>query len=260
MKRLIVTTLMVLAFVTAGLSQQLAAAEGNLVSFDATLDLYSAYVWRGMALSDEPVLQPGGTVSLNFDEYGSVSAGVWANFDLTDVNRTRSTGGLNEIDYTLSYAIDIEDISLEIGHIWYTFPKAGGPDYGPSTREVYASAAYNNDIVVPSVAVYHDYTIDGTYASFALSKDIEIDEQVTAGVFASLGAAEDNFNRAYFASPKNSVVDGNIGGNVSYAINDNFSVGATLVLTTLLDSDLRANSYHSKETILWGGLNLAASF
>ena len=33
------------------------------LSFGATLDLYSAYVWRGCVLNDEPVWQPGATVS-----------------------------------------------------------------------------------------------------------------------------------------------------------------------------------------------------
>ena len=259
--RRIITTAIILIMSISVAGAQLAESESSRVSFDAGLDLYSAYVWRGMAITDEPVAQPAGTLSLSLDEYGSVFAGVWANFDLTDANKTRSTGGLNEIDYTVGYAVDVDDFSFELGHIWYTFPKANGPDYCPSTREVYASAAYNNDLVTPSVTVYHDYAdADGTYAVFALDKEIAINEQLTAGLTASLGVADNNFNEYYYNSSENSMVDGNLGAKITYAINEHLSVGATLVWTSLLDSNLRDNSYHSKEDFLWGGLNLAASF
>ncbi len=259
--RMITSKTVALLILTAMLNIVVNAAENMPLSFDATLDIYSAYVWRGMVITDEPVYQPGGALTLNLNEYGSLYAGAWANFDMTDANGTRSAGGLNEIDYTLGYAVDVDAFSLELGHIWYTFPNAGGTDYLPSTREIYASVAYNNELIVPSVAVYYDYAdAGGTYALFGLSKEFEINERVTAGLTASLGVAENNFNEYYYGSTDDAFVDGNLGANVTYAINEYLSVGATVVWTSLLDGDLRDNAYHSKEDLLWGGINLAASF
>ena len=152
MKKLLVVALAMIAIASTGIAQEAAPAvaeKSTPLTLDATLDLYSAYVWRGCVITDEPVYQPGGSVGYDMGDSGSISAGVWANFDFTDANNTTHFGGLNELDYTLSYAKDLGDFSLEAGHIWYTFPQANGQDYGNSTEEVYGSVAYNNDIVVP---------------------------------------------------------------------------------------------------------------
>jgi len=264
MKKLLVVALAMIAVASAGIAQEAApvvAAESSPLSFEATLDLYSAYVWRGCVITDEPVYQPGGSIGYDLGDLGSISAGVWANFDMTDANNTRSTGGLNELDYTLSYAKDLGDFSLEAGNIWYTFPKSNGPDYGNSTEEVYGKVAYNNDIVVPSFALYYDYNVvEGFYGSFALAKDFEINDQVTAGLFGSIGAGDEDYVRAYYGSSDAAVLDGNLGAYISYAINDNFSIGATLVWTSLIDSDVRDQGAYHEEDMLWGGINLAASF
>jgi hypothetical protein len=260
MKRLVMTTLMLLAFVTAGFAQE--AAEGSPLSFEATLDLYSHYAWRGIEINDEPVAQPGASASYSLGDAGSISAGVWANYDFTNFSKNDGRAdGISEIDYTLSYAIDISDFSLELGHIWYTFPVKGGPD-GSSTREVYGAVAYNNDIVTPSLTVYYDYAaVEGFYGSFALAKDFEINEQVTAGVFASLGAGDDNYNKGYGLTSDNAIIDANLGASVSYAINDIFSVGATVVWTSVVDDGIRSNVDAAQDKdILWGGINLAAAF
>lgn len=229
-------------------------------SFDATVDLYSAYVWRGLVVNDRPVWQPAGTISYDTGDYGTVSAGAWANFDITDRNGYRSGGGLNEIDYSASYAIDVSDFTLEAGHIWYTFPKSGGQDYFSSTREVYGSVAYNNDIVTPSLALYYDYAeYDGYYGLAALNKEFALTDQLTLGLDLSLGAGDDDY-MAYFGADDAGLMDFNAGAYVSYTLTDNLSVGAKVVWTSLVDSDARDNEAGWDEDLLWGGLNLAASF
>ena len=239
-----------------------AEAEGLPVSFDAGVDLYSHYLWRGIEVNDEPVAQPAGTVSLDLAEFGSVSAGVWANYDFTNFGKGDGRAdGFSEIDYTVSYAIDVADFSLEAGHIWYTFPVKDGPD-GASTREVYGAVAYNNDIVTPSLSVYYDYAVvEGFYGNAALSKAFELDEQTTASVFASVGAGDDNYNKGYGLTSDNALIDGNIGVNVSYAVNDILSVGVTVVWSSVLDDGIRENVDAAQDKDwLWGGVNLSASF
>ena len=264
MKKLLVVALAMITVVSTGMAQEavVAEAEGNLVSFDATLDLYSQYAWRGIQKNDEPVAQPGASASYDLGDYGSLAAGVWANYDFTNFNkRDGRADGFSEVDYTLSYAIDIDDFSLEAGHIWYTYPVKDGQD-GSSTREVYGSVAYNNDIVVPALTVYYDYAaVEGFYSTFALSKDFEIAEQITAGVFSFLGAGDDNYNKGYGLTSDDALIDFNLGASASYAINEIFSVGATVVWTSVVDDGIRENVDAAQDKdILWGGINLAAAF
>ena len=259
--------------------EEVAAAEGCPVSFEATLDIYSAYIWRGVQVNDDPVAQPGASVGFDMGDLGSISAGVWANYDFNNFSRgDNRADGFSELDYTLSYAIDLADFSLELGHIWYSFPVIDDDVYDIGTEEIYVSVAYNNDIVTPSLTVYHDYNTDsnaddikGTYASAALTKDFEITEQVTAGVFASLGWCDQDYAKSYAESYVGSSVagidqdyfiDGNLGASVSYAINDNLSVGATLVWTSVVDSEVRdaADDEDIDTDMIWGGVNLAAAF
>jgi hypothetical protein len=264
MKKLVVVAMAMFTVVSTCVAQEAAVveAEGSPVSFAAGLDLYSHYLWRGIEVNDEPVGQPAGTATYGLGDYGSISAGVWANYAFTNSRKGDGrTDGFNEVDYTLSYAIDVADFSLEAGHIWYTFPRRDGQD-GPSTREVYGAVAYNNDIVTPSLALYYDYAaIEGLYGTAGLTKEFELDEQTTATVFGLVGAGDDNYNKGYGLTTDNALIDGSIGANVTYAINDIVSVGATVVWSTVIDSGIRDNvdPVQDKEW-LWGGINLAASF
>jgi len=265
MKKLLVVALAMIAIASNCVAQEVAVVveeESSPLTFDVGADIYSAYIWRGIQVNDEPVVQPAASLGYDLGDLGSISAGVWGNYDLTNFRKGDGRAdGFSEVDCTVSYAIDISDVSLEAGNIWYLFPNQQGPS-GASTEEVYGSVAYNNEIVVPSFSLYYDYNYaDGFYGSFALSKDIEINDQVSAGVFSSLGAADDDFAMAYYGENE-SIVDFNLGASVTYAINDNLSVGATVVWTSLVDSGIRDNADASgyDEDMLWGGINLAASF
>ncbi len=267
MKRLVLGAVALVCFAGRAVAQEAAPVAVKEESpdtgfaFDATVDIYSAYVWRGCVVNDRPVWQPGGTVSYATGDYGTFSAGAWANFDITDRNNARAGGGLNEIDYTLSYAIDVGDFSLEAGHIWYTFPKANGGDYLGSTREVYGSVAYNNDLVTPSLALYYDYAaVEGFYGIAALNKEFELGDRTTLGFDLSLGAGDDDYMNAYFGENSAGLADFTADVYVSYALTDAISVGAKLAWTSLVDSGARDNEVYWKEDILWGGVNLAASF
>ncbi len=228
-------------------------------SFAATMDVYSAYVWRGLVVNDRPVWQPGGTVSYKTGEYGTFSANAWANFDMTDRMGHTQFGGLSEIDYTASYAIDVGPVSLSVGHIWYTFPSVSDSAYGTSTREVYATAQYNNDIVNPFVKVYYDYEFaDGFYGNAGVNKTVKLSDQISVGSEVSVGAGDSDYMGAYFGTDGSGLVDFNAALFASYSITDHISVGPRLAWMSVLDGDARDNVDH--QDLLWGGVNLSASF
>ena len=58
-----------------------AAAEDSAIGVDVSADFYGKYIWRGQNLSDDPVFQPGVSIT-----WGKLTAGFWGNMDLTNIN------------------------------------------------------------------------------------------------------------------------------------------------------------------------------
>ncbi|MEI6646241.1 MAG: hypothetical protein WCP12_09395 [bacterium] len=230
------------------------------VTVGATLDLYSAYVWHGMVLNDEPVWQPDAAISYSLGDYGTLAADAWMNFDATDNNDRRQFSGLNEIDYTLQYSVNVGNLALGAGHIWYTFPSISSGEYSPSTREFFVSAAYNNNIVTPFVKGYYDYArADGAYLTIGLRKEVELIDKLTAGAEVALDGATHTYTQFYFNGAENNAwfTDGTAAVYVKYNISANFYVGARLAWISVMDNDLKG--VYQEDNLLWGGINLGAT-
>ena len=276
MKKLVMLAVAMMAVVTAVLADDAKvaapaaaapvavkeASPNTGLSFATTLDLYSAYVWRGEVINDRPVWQPGATASYATGNYGTLSANVWGNFDMTDRNSHTKFGGVNELDYTASYAIDVGPVSLSVGHIWYTFPSISGSAYGTSTREVYVTAQYNNDIVNPFVKAYYDYDlVEGTYVNFGVNKTVKVNDRLSVGSEVSLGVGDGNVMSAYYGTGENAgLADFNAALFATYSITDHITVGPRLAWMSLVDQGARDADVYNNKDILWGGVNLAASF
>ena len=236
------------------------------LSFATTLDVYSAYVWRGEVINDRPVWQPGATASYATGNYGTLSANVWGNFDMTDRNDHKKFGGVSEFDYTASYAIDVGPVSLSAGHIWYTFPSVTDSAYGESTREIFVTAQYNNNIVNPFVKAYYDYAlVKGTYVNLGLNKTIKLNDRVAVGSEVSLGVGDGNVMSGYYGTDEDAgLADFNAALFATFSITDHITVGPRLAWMSLLDKGARDASasagVYDDTDILWGGVNLAASF
>jgi hypothetical protein len=209
-----------------------------------------------MIVNDEPVLQPDLAMTYSFGDYGSVTADAWMNFDTTGNNDQRHVGGINEIDYTLQYNVTLGDFSLGVGHIWYTFPSVSSADYYNSTREIFVSAAYNNDIVVPFVKVYCDYAeAEGFYATVGLRKEMTFDK-LTAGAEVALSGATHPYTEFWYSGAESQYwfTDAQAVIYAKYTITDNIFVGARLGWVSTVDSELK-DVYH-ENNLLWGGINL----
>ncbi len=191
MKRLlfILSALMLLTFADP------AAALGPLDA-SARVGLFGKYVWRGMVVTDDPVLQP--EASLDIMGFGAC---FWGNMDLTDFHRTEDDpdglqGQLNEIDYTLRYGVSLPLLQLGAGVIHYTFPNTDAD----ATTEVYASAAANV-LFSPSIAIYYDLDqIDGGYLQLGASHSLPMSPVTDLQLSASLGYGSADYVQGYFGS------------------------------------------------------------
>jgi uncharacterized protein (TIGR02001 family) len=217
-------------------------ADDKALPFDVELgvDVFSHYMWRGMVVNEDPVVQPSVTVSKDLFG-GTVAFNVWSSFDLTDFSETNgSSGHLQEIDYTLSYGKSLTEwVDFETGVIYYRFPGDAGTL--PSTWEAYASFSFPATcFVTPSVTAYYDFDeVDGWYVKAALDREFAITEAVTLGLSTSVGYADADYNAYYFGVDDSAFTDLNFGASLSYQVTENFSVGISAGYTLVIDSDLR---------------------
>ena len=154
-----------------GLGILLAGATGaDAAEASVSVDVASAYVFRGATFNDGAVLQPGLEVSgLPID------LGVWGNLDLDDYDGAVEDGQFSEIDIYGSYSLPIEseDVEVSVGYTEYVYPSAGGD----ADREVSLSAGLALPLA-PSVTA--SYGVDG-----GIDKDLYVEAGVSHGVEVS---------------------------------------------------------------------------
>ncbi len=243
--------------------------EESALSIELTMDVLSDYVWRGIINNDNPVWQPSVTIGYDMGDYGSLSANIWSTFSLTDKRSTgmksRRAAGCQEIDYTISYAVDLAGFGLEIGHIWYTYPS----NDGPSDQDVYASISYENPILTPSASVYWNYSDSAgnddscLYYNVAVAHEFGITDALTFTPSASLGFGGNAWSKyAADESTGMELSDQTTQLALSYAVTDNFSLGAHIDYTWIPSKTLRHADYmgRGKDQLLWGGISATLTF
>ncbi len=238
-------------------------------SVELSMDVLSDYVWRGFIYNDNVVWQPSVTLSYETEDYGGIYANVWSSFDLTRKRGYLSAGrracGLQEIDYTLAYYINLFGLDFEMGHMWYTYPNGNGY----SERELFASVSYDNPFVTPTFAAYWSYGGCGgddhsiAYYNFSLAHEFEIGDSFTLTPSASLGFGGNAWCQYITGeSVGTELTDQTIGLAAAYAITDYLSVGAQINYTWIPSHTLRHNDYmgNGKDQLVWGGVNVTLSF
>lgn len=243
---------MLLAAIVLGMLVSVASAEekkGPAVSFDVTPA--SKYVWRGLVLTDDPVLQPSFTIS-----YKGLGLNMWANTDLTDVNGT--PGEINELDYTIDYSFSVDKVDATLGLIQYTFPHT---DYEPTT-EIFGSAGLSV-LLSPTVSLYYDVDqVHGLYGTVGISHGFPLGEfkgiSPSLDLSGSIGYGSSDYNDGYFGVDDSGFVDLLLTATLSIPIDEYLSVAPFVSFMQLLDSDLR--NAVSDENATYFGATLSVSF
>jgi hypothetical protein len=163
-----------------------AAADGSVEA-----GLFSRYVWRGAIYSDGPVFQP----VVNLNATNGLGLTTWMNADLDDVNRTDADdthGQTTELDLTVYYAPPVNGPwKPEIGFTQLTFPHPS--DYSGSTREFYASLAYEA-AVSPKLTVARDVeSSNGFYFGLSIEHRQILTETLSLKVTAQTGWADADY-------------------------------------------------------------------
>ena len=134
-----------------------------------SLDVASAYVFRGTTYNDGVVLQPG----LEVGGLGGLTVGTWGNLDLDDYDGAVADAQFSEVDLYGSYALPCTLLDLSVGYTEYLYPSAGGD----ADREVGVSAGKAVGPVALAADVY--YGLDGLiektlYAELSAGTEFEL--------------------------------------------------------------------------------------
>ena len=220
------------------------------VSLDLTR--HSKYVWRGITVTDEPVLQPAITFGC-----GNLSASVWANIDTTDSSGDRWQA--NEVDYTLDYAFGWKAFKFSVGAVFYQFPSAHCAD----TVEVYGAVGLDVPLA-PTVTLYQDVDEhDGQYVVLSVGHTFEDVWKPCQGVALSvdLGASaawgSRKHNRFYYGAGSG-WADATASLGLPIKIGDHLTVTPAAHYSYILDPDV-AEALGDRD-VFWGGLALSVSF
>jgi hypothetical protein len=189
--------MMTKTMMAAGVAVAVMGSMAMAADVSTSLDLASAYVFRGGTLNDGMVAQPGVEIAVPMAEgTGEFSFGVWGNLDIDDYDGALESGQLSEIDITATYAAPIETLDMVLGYTDYTYPTGGEAD-----REVMLKLGRADVLTAPVVSFY--YGIDGAVKksvyieggirhSFAVAEDTSIDLGATAA-FADIDGGESGF-------------------------------------------------------------------
>lgn len=252
------TTVGVAAAETTPAEVQVGAAAGKALPVDVKVgvDAVSKYVWRGQLLTDDPVFQPGATVS-----YKGLSLNLWGSLDMTDIHEgSGHSWRLQELDYTLAYACSpIAGLDLQVGAVEYTFP---GTAFS-STAELFASATLSKVLLAPTLALYRDIDeADGCYASAGLSHTFALTEKLGLALGAGLGWGDTKYHDYYFGEGGNGFSDLLLSSSLNYAVNQYVSLSLYLKYSDMICSGRRAaaRGTYGDADIVFGGVNATFSF
>jgi hypothetical protein len=112
------------------------------------VSFYTQYVWRGILLDRDAVMQPGFYILTPESKFGRIKLGLWSSHDLRNRDNLKS----EEYDYIIDYTYDFDSISVSLGHTYYDFV-----DTDTFSREFYVGLAFPKIILSPSVYFYRDY-------------------------------------------------------------------------------------------------------
>jgi hypothetical protein len=201
------------------------------LSFGAELDGNSRYVWRGLAFSDGPVLQPSAWVSL-----AGLTLTPWANFAFREGD---ARAGFNELDFTLDYSRDVFNLTVNPSFSVYLYPNQAD---APPTDELALALSYP----VGPVSIFSDHSVDliatpGAYFGDAgLNFESELVQGLTVEASAYAGWSSARFNEANVGVNRTTLSVGGTDLALTWSPGGLFYLRPHVAFSSLLDAELRA--------------------
>ncbi len=280
-KKLVLGT--VALFLALGSFSGLATAQDHPYTASVDGAVVSKYIWRGQRLTNDWSFQPSVTIGV-----GGFAFNTWATMDMTAVNQGDSLplmpgdglqGKFSEVDYTFSYDHSFENVSVGVGTIFYTFPERSASL--ASTNEIYGSVSLDTVPLAPSFTIYIDTdetnANDGTTGLYFLiggGHTFEFGHDVFTGIDFSgtISLVNSGFTEFYYGGlDEPGFHDASFTVSLPISIDDNWSAGAFVTYSALLQQNIRASQYQDpREPVrptgatyadtVWGGFSISLSF
>jgi uncharacterized protein Gcw-chp len=240
----------------------------------AQVDLFSAYVWRGLSLTNKPVAQP--SVSLSFPAgSAAVTVGGWANVDIGEYDDPdddfSESGGLGSFNFAefnpyAEVSLPAGQATITAGGIGYIYPNDFGLTDEFNTWEVYGRVGFADVLLAPEIAVYYDIDkIEGAYIegsvahSLPLNETLSLDLGALAGFSAGQHADLDDAGEPqaeFFNFAENGLTHIDVSAGLPFTAGA-FSI--TPVLHVQISSDEAAKlttPTDDSDVKLWGGVSI----
>jgi len=226
---------------------------GTAVAVEVTggVDLYSAYVWRGITFNDGLVVQPSMDVTA-----GGFNFNVWGNLDIDDYDKRLDDGEFSEIDLTLSYTVEAGPLSVTGGYIEYLFPTTdvGG---APGTREIFVdlSGEPADGFVLGVIAYYDIDEVEDYYFTPYAGYSLAMSEELSLDFGASCGYAGKDFA----IGGKSGFHEYTFYLGAGYQMGE-VSLSALLGYTDTMDKDVLPEGKEAADVNFFGGIGISYSF
>lgn len=228
-----------IAMATLVVAPIVAQAQELPVEITVDVPFFSKYVWRGINLVNDPVIQP--SITLGYEGW---AVNLWGNYDLNNAKR------FNEYDVTLSYARDFAQGSWTLGYIDYSFP-GSGPTH---TREFFGRVDFNEEFA-PYFAINFDVDeADGFYARIGGSTDFNT-EAGDINFHGWFGYGSESHNNFYYGNNKAGFTDLGVEATWSRSLSANTTGYVKLGYTTLLDKNLLSGAPNRNNFIFGFGVS-----
>lgn len=214
-QKVIICVIAIGCMVTAVMAQDEPAGVSNSLS----VAYASKYIWRGIVLNPEPVMQPSLTLNLP----SGLSYNYWTSCNLQD-SSAGVAGRVIETDHTLNYPVKLGQYGVNVGYVYYSFPTIGTH----STSEVYAATCFGGKFN-PTISVNYDVDqTKGTYCSLGASYSCGIPFVRTVknlGLSVKVGFGDGNHNAGnYGISNKAALTDVSVGATTEFALGGKFTL------------------------------------
>ncbi|MCC7435635.1 MAG: hypothetical protein IT363_13190 [Methanoregulaceae archaeon] len=223
---------------------------------EAELTVASKYVWRGINLVNDWVIQPGVTVSR-----GPISVGLWGNFEPTNWNLPNYTstprGRVTELDFTLEYTRTVGTAEWSLGIVDYQFPGTGEGRY----QEWFATVELGDVWGSPYLNLYTgNNSYSGTYVTLGVTHALssQLAGLLEVELNAELSYGDARSNNFYFGSSKAGFADLQLTASTSIGLGDRLNLAPALHYSTLFDRGLLAGQ--PRRTNLWMSVSLGFKF
>jgi len=243
------------SIVVTAVAMMLVAPTGNAADVTVGADLNSAYVWRGVTVNEDLVVQP----SIDVAHPNGWDVNVWGNFDIGDNNNTIANDReFSEVDLTLSYNVQqVEQANLTIGNITYVFPKSDGRETNEIFLQLDKGRALGEGEITGSFGFYYDWDqVDDYYGDVGVTYSHPASDQLSVDLSAQVGFAGSDFAGHYGGGTSSGLFNWNASIALNYTVNESVAVSGFIAHTDSADS----SALVSQEVDVYGGVSANYAF